>query len=154
MFRSTEAILAALMSKEAALKSAASAKPSWAGTGWRGWRQPASGCWPTASCSRWRHGEKRGSRTLIKAVLLVITELVSAQDLLTSWIASFHRPQALAAERRGGTILGLVALGFASVFRAAVSRLCFSAGAGAEVGSPWCWLARPQGCCWSSCWAC
>ncbi|MCB0252908.1 MAG: FTR1 family protein [Caldilineae bacterium] len=113
-------ILAALMSSMRRSEEQRYRKPMWAGTALA--LVATIGIWLLAHevlQSLARYGERLEAvvSLIAVAVLLVIMNWFLHKIYWTSWIASFHSRKRRLISGEAGLILGLVALGFASVFR-------------------------------------
>ena len=113
-------ILAALMSSMRRAEERKYRKPMWIGTGLA--LLATAGIWVLANSvlqSLARYGEKLEAvvSLIAVAVLLVIMNWFLHKIYWTSWIASFHSRKRSILNGEAGLVLGLVMLGFASVFR-------------------------------------
>lgn len=131
-------ILAALMSSMRRAEERRFRKPMWAGTGLA--LLATAGIWVLAHSvlqSLARYGEKLEAvvSLIAVAVLLVIMNWFLHKIYWTSWIASFHSRKRRLLSGEAGLILGLVALGFASVFREGFETVLFLQALVLEVGT-------------------
>ena len=113
-------ILAALMSSMRRAEERKYRKPMWIGTGLA--LLATAGIWVLANSvlqSLARYGEKLEAvvSLIAVAVLLVIMNWFLHKIYWTSWIAQFHSRKRSILNGEAGLVLGLVMLGFASVFR-------------------------------------